>query len=463
MSGISVAINLVSALLLTTMTGSLALMIWYYAGHVLVRFGYLRWYYLGLKVVICLFLLPVSYLVLIWINCNNSMWQGKLFVRTSAILNVCQVLCIIWIAGAIFVGAKYLYEAYCLAQRNRGIILCSGIEYQIFEEVCRTLRVPERKVKLFRSPCVMTVEFMGLIHPKVIIPEKSYSKSDSEMLKAVFFHELVHYKQRDILWKRMIIVIMVLHYFNPLVWQLDKLMEKWCEYACDLRVCDLTKRPGLYFGNILQMAENIREGKVYSATIQLAKHENDLVERVKYMDEIRKYTKKPVCVAVLMSLLLMTVCSASVFAASNEAAKKYVDLYDMTDVMKTTELKHVMNYAEFTDNGPDSSTTVYEGEVNDLSRAIKYFDWTVPVTGMRVTSNFHVTKGKKISINVYQNTQTDKNILIGLILPNSTRIGVKGNTQIFHEFTAETTGYYQVFVENPNRVAIDVEGIYNVY
>ncbi|MCI8280918.1 MAG: M56 family metallopeptidase [Lachnospiraceae bacterium] len=463
MSGISVAINLVSALLLTTMTGSLALVIWYFAGRVLVRFGYLRWYYVGLKVVICMFLLPMSYLILIWINGYNSVWQGKLFVRTVMIVDICQVVCIIWATGIVLVGAKYLFEAYCLARRNRNIIPCTGLEYRIFTEICRTQRIPEGKVRLFWSHHVMTVEFMGVFHPKVIIPEKIYSENDSEMLKAVFLHELVHYKQGDIFWKRMIMLIMVLQYFNPMVWWLNRLMGKWSEYACDVRVCDLTKRPAVYFSNILQMAQNICKGRQYHTTIQLAKDENDLVERVKYMDELRKYTKKPICMAVLTSLLLMTICTVSVSAASNEVAKRYVDWYEMTDVKETVDLEPPVNYIEYTDNGADSSTTVSVGEVNDLSRSIKYFNWTVPVTGLRVTRNFHVNKGEIINVNVFQKTQTDKNILVGLILPSSTRIYVKGNTHVANNFTAETTGYYQVFVENPNHVAIDVEGTFNVY
>ncbi len=48
MNGLEISIKFMGALLYTTIAGSIALAFWYLAGRLFEKYGYFRWYYIGL-------------------------------------------------------------------------------------------------------------------------------------------------------------------------------------------------------------------------------------------------------------------------------------------------------------------------------------------------------------------------------------------------------------------------------
>ena len=53
----------------------------------------------------------------------------------------------------------------------------------------------------------------------ILLPEREYNK---EELKIICIHELIHCKHKDILWKQLCGLVRVIHWWNPLVKQLDR-------------------------------------------------------------------------------------------------------------------------------------------------------------------------------------------------------------------------------------------------
>ncbi len=421
--------NLLYVLLITAATGSAALVAWYCLGDILMRSGYVRLYDAGIRLVVCLFLLPIVYMALGWMDQSGLQWSGKLFERTPAITEVYQILCAVWVLGAVAVGAWYLHRTVLVDQMCQASFSCERMEKRLFEQVCEELEIPKSRVGLLQNYSVKVPFIQGVFCPQVVLPadRKGYNQED---LKTIFRHELMHYKQRDVLLGRIVALVTILQFFNPLAWWLRRRVIKWRECACDARVCRLTRDPKKYFACLLHVEEIC--GKNHAqASLKAVNGKSDLLERIEFMDKLMKIKKKPMHVAVMIVCAMLFGTSVTVAAASGGAASLYVKLYEMTDVAEKVEKQAMPELTEYEDQGPAPDVTVEEGQ--------------------------------QISINVYQNNHTDKNIRVGIIKPSGYRLYVYSSGQITHNFTITEFGYYKVFVENTTSVTIDVDGTYNVY
>lgn len=448
-------------LLLATATASVVLAAWYYLGDTLVQSGYFRLYDAGIRLVACLFLLPIAYLALGWSNQSGSQWGGKLFEKTPAITWVYQIFWALWFLGAIAVGIWYLYRAVLMYQMCRKSFSCEHLENRLFERVCEELKVPKGKVRLLQNYSVKAPFIRGVFHPQIILPadRKEYYQAD---LRIIFLHELMHYKQRDMLFGKITALVTMMHFFNPLVWWLRRKVTKWRECACDARVCRVTRNPKEYFECLLHV-EAICEQNHAHTPLKAVNDKSDLLERIEFMDKLMKVKKKPIRVAVMLVCGMLLGSSVTVAAASGGAAKLYVKLYEMTDVAEEVETQAMPKLTEYEDEGPAPGVLVEESAVEGAARAIKTFTWSVHGNAMKTTSTFYVKEGQQICVDVYQNNHTDKNIRVGIIKPSGYRLYVYSSGHISHNFTASESGYYKVFVENTTSVTIDVDGSYNVY
>lgn len=276
---IEIVIDLAGALLYTTITGSIALTFWYLAGCFLKRAGYSRWYYLGLRVVTGFFLIPVVYIAVSGLNDNSSRWHGVLFMKTPGIFTGCKLLCAAWALGMAAVALRYVFQAWILYQRNRNSIPCEKWKQELFDGICKELHIPQGRVRLRQNYGVITAEFMGIVHPQVLLPVKDFGR---EELRTVMIHELVHYQQGDIYFKYLAMLVVIIHYFNPMAWSLNRTAGRWIEYACDARAWHMVGGPGPYFRKLLSVAEATRQKQTHF-TACLMEHKHELEERVEHM------------------------------------------------------------------------------------------------------------------------------------------------------------------------------------
>lgn len=101
-----------------------------------------------------------------------------------------------------------------------------------FASVKRELSV-RGKVGLYRSSKAACPLLAGFIRPCVILPE---SPLTTEQLDFMLRHELWHLKRGD-LWRKLAILLAnAVHWFNPLVWLVDRRANLDSELACDADV-----------------------------------------------------------------------------------------------------------------------------------------------------------------------------------------------------------------------------------
>ena len=75
----------------------------------------------------------------------------------------------------------------------------------------------------------------GLLRPVILLPA-AMAGTDDRALTHVLTHEFMHIRAWDILRKRALLLVLCLHWFNPLVWVMIRLCNRDMELMCDERV-----------------------------------------------------------------------------------------------------------------------------------------------------------------------------------------------------------------------------------
>lgn len=89
-----------------------------------------------------------------------------------------------------------------------------------------------RLPRLRMCPGLRAPMLAGLISPALLLPAESLN-DDAQTTRCVLVHELTHYKRRDIWLKTLALCANVVHWFNPFMWYMIRLMERDTELACD--------------------------------------------------------------------------------------------------------------------------------------------------------------------------------------------------------------------------------------
>lgn len=144
-----------------------------------------------------------------------------------------QLLAALWLAG-VLAGAGYqlfCYLSFCRSVRRWSAPVEQPELEALFRRLCAEMGTP--RVALLRCPKVDSPLLTGLWRPKVLLPDCRWDLEDSEM---ILRHELAHCRRRD-LWLRLVLLAArVVHWFNPLVYLMERAAASDMEMACDSQV-----------------------------------------------------------------------------------------------------------------------------------------------------------------------------------------------------------------------------------
>ncbi len=447
-------INIMLLLLLTTVTGSILLGIWYWIGRIMERIGYINILHQMLYLVLLFFLFPMAYLFIYYFYNSDSPKVGSLFLQTPLLLKVSYVFCVFWILGVCCMGGKYIYELRKLYRRNKTCFPCESHKKELFDEICRLLNIQKEKIHLYQSYSVHISEHSGLWKPKVVLPVEEYSE---EELRVMYVHELTHYKQKDIWIKTLAAIVLILHFFNPVVWWFHHLLRRWSEYACDDKASRYAGGMKQYFSVITKIVVNMGKLDAYFI-MQLVEDENELLERMERMKKNRSHKKRSLTVAVGICMVMMLASSGMVYAASAGIVEQYENIYENTVVNFQEEIREI-ELVEYSDSGADIGVKVLDMDMESKTRSTRTFDWLISSGVMCRSGTFDASSGGSITLTV-EVEPSDKTVNAGIIEPNGTRRYVQSAGTIYHKFELDQTGSYRIFIENKSTVTVQAEGSY---
>ncbi|HEL2897992.1 TPA: M56 family metallopeptidase, partial [Clostridioides difficile] len=228
----------------------------------------------------------------------------------------------------------------------------------------------------------------GILKPRIILP-KQMNYANNQTLDFVLTHEMVHINSFDNLLKLFMLVALVVHWFNPLVWVMFFLLNKDIEFSCDEKVMSILGEEyrADYATTLISLAE---ENNPFSMTICSGFGKTKIEKRIV---NIMKF-KKSTYVTFLVSTVL--VCGIGlVFATENKEINE-VESFGLTKNEKSV-LSISSDSTELYTPKVDSNISVSMSKVsmNKSSESKSYED--ISMNKVRNTENYSEVSVEKSS------------------------------------------------------------------
>jgi beta-lactamase regulating signal transducer with metallopeptidase domain len=184
------------------------------------------------------------------------------------------------------------------------LLLYSVISYLKILASVRTATLV--KDNIFETDQIATPFVCGFLKPKIYIP---ISMSEHE-LSYILLHEQTHIMRRDYLIKPFAFMMLIVHWFNPLMWLSYALMSKDMEMSCDESVVKKMgyQIKGSYSTSLLSLSVS-RSGLLTGSP--LAFGESNVKARIKNILTYRQPSSWMVAGSMLVIAALVVGCTAN--------------------------------------------------------------------------------------------------------------------------------------------------------
>ncbi len=234
--------------------------------------------------------------------------------KEDTTLSVYKVMLYIWLFGV-----AVLATITCITNRR----LYSYIKKQpnitdekivgIFENCKQSMgikkQVPLRLAGKIPSPTVF-----GLFRPRVLLSSRHMNVLNEQQLQYIFYHELSHMKRRDIAVNWVLYSLIILNWFNPILWYAYSCMREDQELACDaFALTFIESEEQIAYGHtIITLLEHYSSYYQAPNLANLSRNKRTLKRRILM---IKKFQKKSYRWSALGIIAIVAVASISLFNA----------------------------------------------------------------------------------------------------------------------------------------------------
>ncbi len=200
--------------------------------------------------------------------------------NTNPAWTITDIACMIWISGMVAIAFYVVFSFIKIRKNTRTATLV--------------------KKNIYETDRITTPFVWGIIKPKIYIPT-GISKEGSACILA---HEEAHIKRMDHIIKPIAFSILILHWFNPLIWLSFLLMGKDMEMSCDESVIKKMGNDikGSYANSLL--AISMRRSRLPIGS-PLAFGESSIQSRIKNVLSYKKPIFGVVVAAVVVTIIMI--------------------------------------------------------------------------------------------------------------------------------------------------------------
>lgn len=236
-----------------TLAGSIAVAVYMLLYFPAVRMLPVLWHKIYLTVAIVLFITPFPY-----IKTDYIMWLEKCFrwkdsgYGGNGFTDASNYSVLVY-NDSIYVHNPWLYILLgCCLLISICFLVIGVIKYKntcfgilsgavkdveagsILDAVCDRTGIHTR-AGVYVSSCLHTPVTVGIFRKRIVLPSTDWTK---EQLDDIFYHELVHIRMMDNTVKLVLLVVVILNFYNPFVYYLWYKWNLTAELYCDSRVVE---------------------------------------------------------------------------------------------------------------------------------------------------------------------------------------------------------------------------------
>lgn len=228
----------------------------------------------------------------------------------------------IWIAGGCLVSFYFIYNmARIYILRKRAYLITEQTEPELYQHYTNCLKELHihRHIALYASCSISSPVSYGFIRPKVMIPQDLDILMTEEEVRYIFLHELQHYKHKDAVLNTLSCILLIIYWFNPLIWYSFRQMQKDRELSCDHAVMDVIGKENYaqYGFTLIRYAETLRGSMFFSPLSNMGGTKKTMQRRITAIADYQKSAmKQKFKSAALITLICAVVlCSSPLFTA----------------------------------------------------------------------------------------------------------------------------------------------------
>lgn len=242
---------------------------------------------------------------------------------------IVYVFGVLWLSGAVTVlFIKLLHyrrlikrmKASCRPVIDRNVIVTANI-------VALRLKL-EKHVPVYESIHVSGPVTMGLFKPFIVLPAEDRKLGDTAL---ILHHELLHVKRKDLWYKWLWQMIICLHWFNPVLLKISRILSEDCELSCDEQILkQLSDNGKMTYGSILldTAQKNLDFGETIFLTT-LLEEKRALKERLKGIIEYKKQSGLKIFLSLCAMVCVMTLSACgNIIIYADEDGLSENDVYE---------------------------------------------------------------------------------------------------------------------------------------
>lgn len=278
--------------------------------------------------------------------------------KGSAGITLLNAIAAVWLAGVLaFISLHFFsYLHYKRQLLKRGTAIKDAPSSQLLLCLSEELNI-KQTVTLIEYSEADSPMMMGFLKPILVLPKECYN---AEELYFILKHELVHLKRHDIYAKLLFMLANAVHWFNPLIWLMQKEAVIDMELSCDERVvqgAEYTVRRA-YTETLFSTLRRKRAKKTMLST---QFYGGKQVMKKRFMNILEKAKKKNGAVLLMGAVVLTILCGVligcsvgnSVSFGQENSQEEIQKIY--SDVFKNYQKAKPLIYGALIETGEEVS------------------------------------------------------------------------------------------------------------
>lgn len=254
---------------------------------------------------------------------KNGKPEVKVSTEQQTTFSLYKLALYVWLAGVIilavitFITNRRLYS-YIMKQPD-----ITGEQVITVFNRCKQSMKMKKAVSLRLAGKIASPTVFSFFRPKVLLSKKHMKVLNEQQLQYVFYHELAHIKRNDVAVNWIMYSLILLNWFNPILWYAYFCMREDQELACDAYALTfIDKEEQIAYGHtIITLLEHYSYQAPSLAS--LSRNKRTLKRRIVM---IKKFQNKSYRLSLLGVIVIVAIASLSLFnARATEGKEKQED------------------------------------------------------------------------------------------------------------------------------------------
>jgi beta-lactamase regulating signal transducer with metallopeptidase domain len=262
-----------------------------------------------------------------------------LFKKDTIINNKMNLLSLTWLSGFLFIAILILISTIRTKHRILRLTKITDVEILSILDICKKTIGIHKEIPLytgtyFHSPCIL-----GIMNTCIYYPQNHLDHINNNRLYHIFLHELAHFKRKDLLYNLVCVLTLSLHWFNPLIWFVIRLMKVDQELACDAYVLStIGESEATSYGmTIIHFLENNSLNKNKPGLLYFNETSCKLERRIKMIKGFKKGSYKISMLTIVVGIFISSITLTDAAPTYNNDTNPTNSIHQLTGFDKALD------------------------------------------------------------------------------------------------------------------------------